>query len=89
MSYSQEVYTRATEILERRRERANLEAQDRIDEVSEKLPEISTIQQKLAQIGLSISKVFLYSTDKCSTPALPARIQALSAADAASATMKS
>lgn len=64
MSYSQEVYTRATEILERRRERANLEAQDRIDEVSEKLPEISTIQQKLAQIGLSISKVFLYSTDK-------------------------
>ncbi len=64
MSYSQETYSKAIEVLERRRERANLEAQFRIDEVSEKLPEIDKIQQKLAQIGLNISKVFLYSTDK-------------------------
>lgn len=64
MSYSQEVYSRATEMLERRRERANLEAQDRFDEISEKLPELDKIQRKLAQIGLNISKVFLYSTDK-------------------------
>lgn len=64
MSYSQEVYSRAAEMLERRRERANLEAQDRFDEISEKLPELDIIQRKLAQIGLNISKVFLYSTDK-------------------------
>lgn len=64
MSYSQEVYSRAAEMLERRRERANLEAQDRFDEISEKLPELDIIQRKLAQIGLNISKVFLYSKDK-------------------------
>lgn len=64
MSYSQETYSKAIEVLERRRESASLEAQFRIDEVSEKLPEIDKIQQKLAQIGLNISKVFLYSTDK-------------------------
>lgn len=64
MSYSQEVYSRAAEMLERRRERANLEAQDRFDEISEKLPGLDIIQRKLAQIGLNISKVFLYSKDK-------------------------
>lgn len=64
MSYSQEVYTRAAEILERRREHANLEAQERFDEISEKLPALDDIKRKLAQIGLNISKVFLYSTDK-------------------------
>ena len=64
MAYSQEVYSRAAQTLERRRERANLEAQARIDEIGEKLPEINEIQRKLAQIGLNISKVFLYSADK-------------------------
>lgn len=64
MSYSQEVYSKATEILERRRERANLEAQDRLEEISEKIPELEEIQRKLSQIGLNISKVFLYSNDK-------------------------
>lgn len=64
MAYSQEVYSRAAQALERRRERANLEAQARIDEIGEKLPEINEIQRKLAQIGLNISKIFLYSADK-------------------------
>ncbi|MGN1420205.1 MAG: ATP-binding protein [Eubacterium sp.] len=64
MSYSQEVYSKATEILERRREKANLEAQDRLEEISEKIPELEEIQHKLSQIGLNISKVFLYSNDK-------------------------
>lgn len=64
MSYSQEVYAKATEMLERRREKANLEAQERFDEISENLPELDVIQRKLAQIGLNISKVFLYSSDK-------------------------
>lgn len=64
MAYSKEVYSRAAQALERRRERANLEAQARIDEIGEKLPEINEIQRKLAQIGLNISKIFLYSADK-------------------------
>lgn len=64
MSYSQEVYAKATEMLERRREKANLEAQERLDEISKNLPELDVIQRQLAQIGLNISKVFLYSSDK-------------------------
>lgn len=64
MAYSQEVYAKATQILERRREHAMLEAQERIDEISAKIPELADIQRRLAQIGLSISKVFLYSNDK-------------------------
>lgn len=64
MAYSQDVYNQATQILDRRRERANLEAQERFDEISEKLPELEKVQRKLTQIGLNISKVFLYSTNK-------------------------
>ncbi|MCM1114939.1 MAG: ATP-binding protein [Clostridium sp.] len=64
MSYSQDVYTKATEILERRKEEATLKAQYRFDEISEKIPELEKIQTKLSQIGLNISKVFLYSQDK-------------------------
>lgn len=64
MSYSQEVYSRATEMLERRKEKATMEAQFRFDEISAKIPELESIQQKLSNIGLSISKVFLFSDDK-------------------------
>lgn len=64
MAYSQEVYTEATEILDRRREKANMEAQARFDEISEKIPELEEIQRELSKIGLNISKVFLYSSDK-------------------------
>ena len=64
MSYSQEVYSRATEMLERRKEKATMEAQFRFDEISAKIPELESIQQKLSNIGLSISKVFLCSDDK-------------------------
>lgn len=64
MAYSQSVYRRATEILERRRERANLAAQERFDEISYKLPQLEDIQKQLSQIGLEISKVFLYGGDK-------------------------
>lgn len=64
MSYSQEVYSRAAEILERRKEHANLEAQERFEEISEKIPQLDAVQSKLAGIGLNISKVFLFSSDK-------------------------
>lgn len=64
MAYSQDVYRRADRILERRREDANLRAQDAVKEISEKIPRINEIQNELARIGLNISKVFLFSTDK-------------------------
>lgn len=64
MAYSQEVYRRALDVLDRRKEKANYEAQERFDEISEKLPELEVIKRKLAQVGLNISKIFLYSGDK-------------------------
>lgn len=59
MSYSIETYDKAQSILDRRKERATLEAQDRADELCAKIPELNTINRKLAQIGLNISKTFL------------------------------
>lgn len=59
MSYSIETYDKAQSILDRRKEKATLEAQDRADELCAKIPELNTINRKLAQIGLNISKTFL------------------------------
>ena len=39
MSYSIETYDKAQSILDRRKERATLEAQDRVDELCAKIPE--------------------------------------------------
>ncbi len=64
MSYSQYVYAAANERLERRREKANIQAQARFDEISERIPELEDIRMQLARVGLSISKVFLNSEDK-------------------------
>lgn len=64
MSYSQEVYAKANERLERRREKANIEAQARFDEISREIPELEDIKNQLAKIGLAISKVFFTSDDK-------------------------
>lgn len=63
MAYSQDVYSRAAEALDRRREKANMEAQARFDEISEKIPALEDIQRELSQIGLSISKVYFASSD--------------------------
>lgn len=64
MAYSQETYNKAARTLERRRERSMREAEERTDEIALNVPEIDEIRRKLSQIGLNISKVFLYSTDK-------------------------
>lgn len=64
MAYSQEVYRRAAEMLDRRREKANILAQNKFEEISENVPELEEIQRRLSQIGLKISKVFLYGEDK-------------------------
>ena len=61
MSYSIETYDKAQSILDRRKERATLEAQDRADELCAKIPELNTINRKLAQIGLNISNIFYKS----------------------------
>lgn len=61
MSYTTETYDKAQTILDRRKERATMEAQSRIDEISNEIPELKTIQTKLAQVGLNISKAFLTS----------------------------
>lgn len=61
MSYSIETFDKAQSILDRRKERATLEAQDRVDELCAKIPELNTINRKLAQIGLNISKTFFTS----------------------------
>lgn len=61
MSYSIETYDKAQSILDRRKEKATLEAQDRADELCAKIPELNTINRKLAQIGLNISKTFFAS----------------------------
>ena len=63
MSYTTETYEKVQSILDRRKERATLEAQDRIEKITNEIPELKTIQIKLAQIGLNISKTFFTSKD--------------------------
>lgn len=64
MAYSQDSYLEAEKIIDRRKEKANFEAQVRFDEISRDIPELDDIQQRLSAIGLSISKVFFQSEDK-------------------------
>ena len=64
MAYRSEVYQKAINVLERRRERATLEANARTLEISKKIPEIDEIQRKLSAIGFSISKLFFYEGDR-------------------------
>ena len=64
MSYSIEVFNKAEEILAHRREQAEASAEFRLEEISEKIPELLTIKKKLGQIGLSISRVFFESSNK-------------------------
>lgn len=63
MAYRPIVYQKAINMLERRREQATLEANSRTLEITEKLPEIKEIQNKLSAIGFSISKLFFKGTN--------------------------
>ena len=58
MAYNSSAYQKAINILERRREKAALEANSRKAEILNKLPEIEEIQSKLSAIGISISRCF-------------------------------
>ena len=64
MTYRSDVYQKAINMLERRRERATLEANARTLEISREIPEIDEIQRKLSAIGFSISKLFFYEGDR-------------------------
>ena len=64
MAYKSEVYQKAINVLERRRERATLEANARTLEISREIPEIEEIQRKLSAIGFSISKLFFREGDR-------------------------
>ncbi len=64
MAYSQEDFRLADEILERRLEKANIEADARREDIAKKIPELASVTQSLAQVGLEISKVFIFSKDK-------------------------
>lgn len=64
MSYSIEVYNKAEDILAHRREQSEAAAEFRLEELSEKIPELLTIKKQLGQIGLSISRVFFESENK-------------------------
>lgn len=58
MPYSNEIYRRAERELERRRERAEVVAEAKREEIRKKLPEIDKIQRELAAVGLEISRLF-------------------------------
>ena len=64
MAYKNTVYQKAINVLERRREKATLEANARTLEISQKIPEINEIQKKLSAIGFSISKLFFYGGNR-------------------------
>ena len=58
MPYAKEIYRKAERELERRRERAELLAEAKREEIRKKLPEVDKIQQDLAAVGLEISRLF-------------------------------
>ncbi len=60
MPYSPEMYLKAERILEKRKNRADTEAEIRADKIKSSLPEIQDIQKKLSEIGLEISQLFFY-----------------------------
>lgn len=60
MSYSIETYDKAQSILDRRKERATLEAQDRADEAFvQKSPNLTRLTESLRKSDLTFQKHFL------------------------------
>ncbi len=57
MPYKSEIYQRAINILQHRRDDSALEVTLKTAEAQEKIPELSQLQEQLMRIGLSISKL--------------------------------
>ena len=64
MAYTKDMYSRAEKILEKRREKAESEAEARKEEIISKLPEVAEIQRQLYENGFNVSQLFLYEGDK-------------------------
>lgn len=60
MAYSNEIYNKAKRILEKRHDKAVMEADIRSSEIRMELPEIEEIQRQLSEVGLEISQLFFY-----------------------------
>ena len=60
MPYPREIYNKAMRRLEARRDDAVMKADILKQEIMEELPRVAEIQRGLAQIGLEISRLFLY-----------------------------
>lgn len=63
MAYSKELHRKAERVLERRREKALMEAEGRAQKIRAQLPEVDEIQRQLAAVGLEISQLFFYRGD--------------------------
>ena len=61
MAYSREIYSKAKRILEQRRNNAISEAQIRIDEIKNDVPEIEKVQKELSKVGLETSRLFFFN----------------------------
>lgn len=63
MAYRNNVYQKAINILQKRRDSAMLDQQERIQQATQKIPELSEIQAELSRIGYSISFLLFRSED--------------------------
>ena len=54
MAYPTESYIKAKQILDRRREKATMQAAADEEKILQKVPEVESIKYQLAKIGLSI-----------------------------------
>ena len=63
MPYSTDLYMKAERILEKRREKAETEAEFRADEIKRKFPEVAKIQSQLSEVGIEISQLFFFKGD--------------------------
>ncbi len=63
MPYKSEVYQRALNILQHRRDDSTLDVTVKTREAMEKIPELEALQVQLSKIGLSISKLLFRSED--------------------------
>ncbi len=63
MAYSTQLYLKAQRMLEKRRDKAVMEAEIRSDKIKKELPEIAELQRRLSAIGLEISQLFFFKGD--------------------------
>lgn len=75
--YSSDLYQKALNRLDRRREETNLRAAAALAEVSAKVPQLEDIQNRLRQVGYSISKAFFSKDPQNEIAALQAESQRL------------